>query len=214
MSIKTLIFALLALFLSIQANATVINGDFSAGLSDWGALDDVSEVSGQARIGDESPWGISTLYQLADADIGTTVFEFDFYNGLADDPAFADVFAVSLLLSDDASSFDLLGGVYDDALWLGDIYASESYLNGASVTSSSLGSGWQHFRFEFENLYSAVIPTFDLIDFDYAFNSHVLIDNVNLDLAAVDVGEPSTIMLMCLSLVLLGAARRSRKERR
>lgn len=211
MSIKTCMFGILALVISIQANSAIINGDFSDGLTGWAALDDVTESSGSARIGDDSVFGLSTLYQVSDAELGASVFGFDFYGDFADfDPVidFPDIFSVSLYLSND-SSLDFF--VFEAVEWLfeADVNGSTAYLG--NVSSSSLGAGWQRFEFEFENLYSYVMPVFDLYGNVGGVDSHVLIDNVSLSsLPVVEVSEPRTLVLMLMGLLVVFTMRARR----
>lgn len=193
-----------ACFSAVPGYATVINGDFSTGLSDWTASGDVSATT-EATLGDNGEIYSYLLQPVALAN-GQYRIEFDFLNLLSSDltgdvNAFPDTFFASLFFTNDLPSFDLVGAVFDDVTPLMDLDASGA-LNVAGVLSPSVaGPNWTHFSFDFTNNYSYVIPVFELLDFNFvSADSVVSLDNVSITQPTGVVPEPATLTLMAMGL--------------
>jgi len=206
--IRAISIALTALLFCISANATIINGDFSDGLNGWTPIDDVSESTGSARLGDDSFFGASTLYQAAAAGLGETIFEFDFLPSLSSEYDFApDFLASTLYFTNDIDTFDIFGGSYDDVQWLMDVDSTGNLIYEGSVSDSDLGGGWQHYSYQFDNTYAYIAPVFDLLDFNILVDSSVLLDNVKIS-RVVAVAAPPSLPLLLLGVLLLVYIRR------
>ena len=195
---------------AFPCGATVINGDFSAGLTGWTSVGDVQGVT-DAVLGDTNA-DYSLLFQGVALTPGSYCLDFDFLNGLSSDVpvgtfAFPDTFFASLYFINDLPSFDLNGSVFDGVDALMDLDASgPSNVNG-TLSASSLGSEWTHFSYHFTNNYAYVIPTFELFNFNgISSDSQVRLDNVAISECAV-VPEPATMTLSAMGLLGLAASR-------
>ncbi|MBN1627718.1 MAG: PEP-CTERM sorting domain-containing protein [Deltaproteobacteria bacterium] len=213
--------ALLVFLLFNTSYADIINGDFSSGLDGWTGYGDVSAVTdtdtsnSYAVIGDNNYiW--SYLYKPTNLEpTNYYTIEFDFANELSnvpydDDPAFLDTFYASLYFINDISQFDLFFS-FKDSLPLAEMDAYGVFNDfGGNIGPSSKGEGWQHYSISFYNEYDYVIPTFELIDWNWKNDdSHVFIDNVSIN----PVPEPATLFLLGPGLAGLGVFSRKRKKR-
>lgn len=201
-----------ACFSAVPGYATVINGDFSAGLSDWTSAGDVSATT-EATLADNGQIYSYLLQPVALAS-GQYRIEFDFENLLSadvtsDPNAFPDSFFASLFFVNDLSTFDLANGVFDDVAPLLDADSS-GVLNVAGVLSpSAVGPNWTHFSFDFTNNYNYVIPVFELLDFNFvSADSAVNLDNVSITQPTGVVPEPATLTLMAMGLAGCVATRK------
>lgn len=170
------------------AGATLINGDFSSGLTGWGHGGGVSETTGNAVIKDDGSV-VSFLYQEAAFGPGWYTINFDFkVNTLGVARTFTDsnnqeqhtlndFFSSSLYFYNNSGDFDSL-----------DLFSE-----------NSVNTSWQHFSLTFSNPYDYIIPTFELFDNNWVDSnslndSEVLIDNVRIESAPVP--EPATLLLL------------------
>jgi hypothetical protein len=196
------------------ARADLINGDFSSGLDDWvyeGNVSVESSVCGDntfARLVDltqsdnEEIW-YSNLYQVSPLPKGSYTLHFDLWPmlfGTEGYGTFPDFFAVNLYFISETTNFDLFNNSYNSAF-------SVLNLNGIVVGLDA----WSHYSYTFQNQYSAIIPVFEFIDYNYPDvpASQVLIDNVTVN----PVPEPATIMLFATGLIGLGGLARRRIKR-
>jgi hypothetical protein len=197
------------------SHANLMNRDFSAGLNSWKFEGDVQSINEEAVLGDEgATW--SLLYQPIALNPSKYTLEFDFANLLSSEPddsspyfAFFDTFYASLFFVNEISQFDLYSSDYDDSIALFDMDISGVFNNNGTVGPSSKGQDWLHFSIAFENNYNYVIPTFELLDFNFIDNdSEVILDNVDIN----PVPEPATLLLFGSGLAALtGLARKKRK---
>jgi hypothetical protein len=197
--------------------ATVANGSFSAGLSDWTTQGDVSATS-VATLGDNGEIYSSLLQPVALAP-GQYQFEFDFQSLMSTDPgtdpsAFPDAFFASLYFINDLPSFDLAGSVFDDAMPLLDVDVSGPVAIAGVLSPSVAIPGWTHYTMDFTNNFSYVIPVFELLDFNIVSgDSAVNLDNVSITQPTGVVPEPATLTLVVLGLVgYLATGKRNAKS--
>jgi len=192
--------------------ATITNGNFSAGLSDWTTQGDVSAAS-VATLGDNGE-SYSLLLQPVALAPGQYLFEFDFQNLLSADPgvepnAFPDAFFASLYFINDLPSFDLAGSVFDDALPLLDLDASGPVALAGVLSPSLAIPGWTHYAVNFNNNFGYAIPVFELLDFNFvAGDSAVNLDNVSITQPTGVVPEPATLTLLAMGLAGCLASRK------
>lgn len=195
-----LIFLLLFLFGMLSgARATLIDVNFATGPNGWTATGDVQTAGGVAVLGDNNA-PASRLYLKIALPHGQYCLDFDFKGQLAPAPAtglFPDTFFASLYFTNCCERFDLDRGVFDGATGLLSLdHAGVFDLNG---TISDQRDGWLHYHGTFLNNYAYVIPTFELIDLDYAVDGQVWLGNVQLGSCDV-VPEPATLALIGLGL--------------
>ena len=202
---------------AVPTYATVTNGNFSAGLSDWTTQGDVSAASA-ATLGDDGEI-YSLLFQPVALAPGQYQFEFDFQNLLSADPgtdpnAFPDAFFASLYFINDLPSFDLAGSVFDDALPLLDADSSGPVALAGVLSPSVAIPGWTHYTLDFTNNYSYVIPVFELLDFNIVSgDSAVNLDNVSITQPTGVVPEPATLTLLAMGLAgCLASRKRNPRE--
>ncbi len=202
----TLIFGTHAL-----ASAMLINGDFISGLNGWTDGGTVNGTNGNAALSDSNNF-YSFLYQEAAFAAGSYTLAFDYkiqnLGGAPDtDPfAFNDIFIASLYFANGTGQIDPLSAEFPN---------SGAALSLLSLDNSG-NTSWQHFSQNFENTSAFIIPTFELLDFNYIDNdSSVFIDNVSITdtAAAAPVPEPSTLFLLGSGLAGLFGFRRQRAGR-
>lgn len=186
------------------SHASVINGNFDFGLSDWTASGDVSAAA-EATLADNGQIYSYLLQPVALAS-GQYRIEFDFENLLSSDVlsdpnAFPDSFFASLFFVNDLSSFDLAGAVFDDVTPLLDADASGAFNVAGVLSPSAAGPNWTHFSFDFTNNYNYVIPVFELLDFNFvSADSAVNLDNVSITQPIGVVPEPATFITVAMGL--------------
>jgi len=189
--------------------ATLVNGDFSSGLDGWSVQGDVAVESGAAVLGDDAEW-YSLLFQGAALEPGAYTLQFDFFNALSGDvPDFAlgpDYFLASLYFTDDLGAFDLVNGVYDDAIGLMDMDFAGLISSSGTITPVAGMDGWYRYSIGFSNAYAYAIPVFEMMDFNFVDNdSGVGVDNVRIDPI---IPEPATALLFACGLALRAAWKR------
>lgn len=212
--------------------ANPINYDFSNGLTAWTTIGEVAEDNETAVLSDTNYASWSVLYQGESAVTGSYTIEFDFKNGLSaetleDDPfgfSFPDVFFASIYFVDDLSTFyldiDPDNSSYNGATALFDMDYIGAYSNDddgiIDGTISELDNGWYHFSLVFENTFNYIIPTFELMDWNFINDdSQVWIDNVQLTAnQASPVPEPTTLLLMLTGLGGLGFGFQNKKRKK
>lgn len=195
--------------------ATVVNGDFSSGLADWTTIGDVTGVS-DAVLGDDGA-DYSHLYHGVLLAAGSWRLEFDVLNLLSSDLpsgpfAFPDAFFASLFFVNDLSTFNLTGAVFDGVIPLFDMDFGGPFGVTGSLGPSPLGGGWLHYSLDFVNLYSYIVPAFELFNENtFPSDSTVRIDNVTLTPQTSVIPEPSTFALCGVGLVSFLFFQRTRR---
>lgn len=203
------------------SHANLMNGDFSAGLNGWTTEGfiipdgDVQVVNEEAILGDSGEI-YSALYQPVTLVPFIYTIEFDIKNDLSDfvpaDPPFAffDSFFATLYFIDDTAQFDLASGVYDGSFALFDMDAFGVFNSNGVIEPSAKGQDWLHFRATFNSTFAHVIPTFELLDFNFTdSDSKALVDNVSIN----PIPEPATLLLVGSGLAtLIGMAHKRRKN--
>ena len=209
-----LLLALVAI--ASPASAIPVNGDFGSGLNpatDWTAVGQVTRDNNEALFEDGANGTGGRLYQGVALAPGQYDLSLDFFGGLSRSVPFGttpDVFFASLYFIDDLATFDVDGGVFDDAAGLFDADRDGAIPLIGSFIPSAKGAGWWTYRVTFTNQWNYVIPFFELIDGNFiGDDSLVRLDNIRIDTPIIP--EPATLSLGALGLGLIAAARRRRR---
>ncbi|HMO50241.1 MAG TPA: PEP-CTERM sorting domain-containing protein [Kiritimatiellia bacterium] len=175
--------------LELSGNA-VSNGTFEAGLDFWNVTGTVQVLAGEAVISDTLPFAM--LHQTVLLTSGVYTLSFDFRPALSDQTErgrFPDTFFASLYFTDDDSTLDIPGLVFDEAAPLFDLDWMGIFNNQGTVGPSALGPDWFHFTYEFTMVYQYVAVAFELAGINGVNgDSSVRIDNVMIAV----VPEPAT----------------------
>ncbi len=201
--------ALCAAIAPVSANAVLVNGDFSAGLTGWTSLTDNGTVT---TVGGEG---------ILETGTGTSLFSAELVQG--DDGSFGFATALSLpadivALEFDATFTDLgaeaedaAPGLFVDALDVS-VFDSLDFSLDLIFTDvlTALSPGPDSISLNVSSLAGRDVAVFftlrDEID---NRNSRVAIDNVQF-VAAVPAPAPGTVVLLTAGLLGFGVARRNR----
>ncbi len=199
-------------FVSTSANAVLLNGDFSSGLSNWETFGNVSESDGKVVMstgagtasysasliqGDDGSFSFGTRF-LVESDINYLTFDFDFVTSV-------DVTETGSTSIGDYVDIQLYD--YEDFSGGHDLFFSIDSLSAEAV-------------FDVSSLAGREIALFlDLRDFNDGLNSIFTIDNIlfsaNLPTegsgeGSVSIPEPNTILMFGGALLLLSLFNRKR----
>lgn len=184
------------------------NGSFDAGLDGWQTTGPVLAIDGTLQLSDTDR-SSSAAWQVVEVLGPRTILSFDFLSGLsattpADPFGFPDVFAVSILLSDD-DAIAPGSGTASSAFSVLTADASGPGTGLGSISPAQRGGGWLRVEVEVETPTRYLAPTFEL--FELAFvggDSTVRIDDVRL----TPIPEPGTGVLVAAGLALCAWVRR------
>jgi hypothetical protein len=171
---------------SVSRNAradALVNGGFDSGLSGWQTQGGVFPSMGVAVLADDS-FTSGLLWQPVASLDGRFTLTFDFNNALSasvPQGALADSFFATLYFTDNLATFDIAGGMFDQAISLFDLDATGLANVTGSIGPSSKGANWSLFTLTFDNTHGFIVPAFDLRDLNLVNDdSAVALDNVKL----------------------------------
>ena len=197
------------------AHAVPLNGDFSAGLTNWTTIGDVSNSGDEALLGDGALGnGFSRLFQGVLLDPGAYTLSFDLFLGLSQavpDFTAPDLALGTLYTTSDLGTFDIDTLSFDSAIALFDADFNGAFLYPDVFSSSSAkGAGWSSLMLAFVVASPTYyIPTFELFDLNGLSDSSIRVDNVFI--SSSEVPEPATILLLSGS-ALFGVFVRQKKH--
>ncbi|HZJ16488.1 MAG TPA: immunoglobulin domain-containing protein, partial [Chthoniobacteraceae bacterium] len=171
---------------SVSRNAradALVNGGFDSGLSGWQTQGGVFPSMGVAVLADDS-FTSGLLWQPVASLDGRFTLTFDYNNALSasvPQGALADSFFATLYFTDNLATFDIAGGMFDQAISLFDLDATGLANVTGSIGPSSKGANWSLFTLTFDNTHGFIVPAFDLRDLNLVNDdSAVALDNVKL----------------------------------
>jgi len=157
----------------------------------------------------------SYLYSFNPLSPGMYNIDFDFKNDLSVVPhpdyglAFVDTFYATLLFRDD-KTLPNCDDCYE-SMPMFDLDAGGIFNNFGTISPSTEGDDWLHFRMAFENMYAYVIPGFDLLDWN------CIDDDSQVQMANVCISQipiPSALLLLGSGLIgIIGLLRQRAKTR-
>ena len=178
---------------------------------------DVTINPPQITFGDNGEvW--SYLYSFNARQPGMYQINFDFRNALSDVSApppappfaFVDTFYATLLFRDEKTLPDCNDCYESMAMF--DMDAGGVFNSAGTVSPSSQGGDWLHFRMTFENTHAYIIPGFELMDWNCVDNdSQVRLSRICIS----QVPLPSAFLLFVSGLAgITGLIRRRRNRMR
>lgn len=196
------------------------NGDFTSGLTDWTAINDVTvNASGEALLGEGTgAEQAAVLYQATSSQSGRLMLDVRAILSDVTVPppgspfGLPDAFAASLYFVDDLTQFSLdpTGLYFDDFLALFDYDSAGAVVHtGTTSQSPDKGAGWLRYTVNYATSFNWTVVSFELFDNNAQNDSQVFIDNVSV--AAVPA--PGGFALSAIGLLLLGAGQRMAAQR-